>query len=72
MHDWEMELIKNKSLFTGDKRHWTPEEMSLAYHIYNSYHGTRLTDTGCGSCRRSVLANVKRIALGYNNNANDN
>ena len=34
----------------------------MAYRIYNGHYGTVVRDTGCGSCRRSVLSHVFKIA----------
>lgn len=50
--DW----YKNK-----DKRVWQPDELAITYHIYNLYTGESRTDTGCGSCRRSIIANVRGL-----------
>lgn len=62
---WEEELVANLALFNRVKRHWQPDEMALAYRIYNGHHGTALKDSGCGSCRRSVLSHVLKLAENY-------
>ena len=63
--NWEEELKANIHLFNRVKRNWQPDEMALAYRIYNGYNGTALRDTGCGSCRRSVLAHLFKLAENY-------
>jgi hypothetical protein len=63
--NWEEELKANIHLFNRVKRNWQPDEMALAYRIYNGYNGTVLIDTGCGSCRRSVLAHCVKIAKDF-------
>jgi hypothetical protein len=67
MKDWEIDLIKNIHMFSPVKRVWQPDEMALAYRIYNGHYGTALRDTGCGSCRRSVLAHCLKIVENYRN-----
>ena len=62
---WEEELALNADLFESPKKTWSGEEMALAYRIYNGHHGTVLRDTGCGSCRRSVLAHCVKIAKDF-------
>jgi len=62
MEDWKEELENNLDLFVAVKRNWQPDELSMAYRIYNGHYGTVVRDTGCGSCRRSVLSHVFKIA----------
>jgi hypothetical protein len=62
MEDWQILLDENLDLFKPVKRTWTPEEMQKAYFIYNGHYGKSLRDTGCGSCRRSVLQHLFNIA----------
>jgi len=73
---WQDELRANLGLFNGKKRQWQPEELAIAYRVYNGYYGTALRDTGCGSCRRSVLAHCHKIAVKFASevppNLNDN
>jgi hypothetical protein len=59
---WQEELEQNISLFDEPKKNWSGDELALAYRIYNGYNGTYLVDTGCGSCRRSVIAHCMKIA----------
>lgn len=62
---WQEELAQNIHLFDEPKKIWQPEEMALAYRIYNGHNGTVLRDTGCGSCRRSVIAHCMKIAQDF-------
>jgi hypothetical protein len=39
---------------------WKAEEMAEAYRIVNLLTGSTRKDTGCGSCRRDCLAQLKR------------
>lgn len=59
---WEEKLKANLSKFSSDRRTWTPEELALAYEIDNEANGLRNRDTGCGSCRRAVIARVRKLA----------
>jgi len=67
MEAWEEELIRNINIFAPVKKVWQPEEMAIAYRVYNGHNGTALRDTGCGSCRRSVIAHCLKIAETYRN-----
>ena len=60
--DWKTDMAANIGLFDGKKRQWQPDEMQIAYRIYNNYYGSNVIDSGCGSCRRSVLAHCYKIA----------
>lgn len=60
--EWKEELEQNLDLFKPVKRNWQADELAMAYRIYNGYYGTALRDTGCGSCRRSVLQHLIKIA----------
>ena len=62
MEAWEQELRNNLHLFEPVKKVWQPDVMAIAYRVYNGHYGTALRDTGCGSCRRSVLAHCLKIA----------
>ena len=62
---WEEEVKANLELFQEAKKNWNGDEMALAYRIYNGHNGTALRDTGCGSCRRSVIAHCIKIAAGF-------
>lgn len=68
---WQEELKANLNLFNGNKRQWQPEELAIAYKIYNGHYGTNLRDTGCGSCRRSVLAHCHKIAQKFASEVGD-
>jgi hypothetical protein len=70
MEAWEQELRNNLHLFEPVKKVWQPDEMAIAYRVYNGHYGTALRDTGCGSCRRSVLAHCLKIAEKYREQAN--
>lgn len=59
---WEEDIEKHLHLFAPDKRNFQPEELYVAYRIYNSYYGTNMRDTGCGSCRRSIISHCRKIA----------
>jgi|LakMenEpi03Aug12_release.lakeMendotaPanAssembly.Ray.scaffolds.fasta_scaffold2739410_2 hypothetical protein len=70
MEDWKVELETNIDLFQPVKRNWQPDELAIAYRIYNGYYGTAIRDTGCGSCRRSVLQHLIKIAEEYRKSRN--
>ena len=65
---WEDQLKANLHLFDGKKTVWQSEELALAYEIWNganaAKHGFRV-DTGCSSCRRSIVQGVVKLALQY-------
>ena len=68
MQAWEIELTHNLEMFTSDKKNWTPEELQMAYRIWNGALGEKhgyKHDTGCGSCRRDVVVGVRKFALQY-------
>jgi hypothetical protein len=65
---WQEELIQNLHLFQGPKKNWDANELAIAYRIYNGHNNTHLVDTGCGSCRRSVIAHCLKIAEGFKQN----
>jgi hypothetical protein len=67
MKDWEVLLNDNLHLFKGEKRVYVPEDLKIAYQIYNGHYGKTLRDTGCGSCRRSVIAHCTKIAEDWRN-----
>ena len=46
---------------TDLKKVWHPEEMATTYNIYNLHFGAALRDTGCNSCRRSVVVHVRKL-----------
>ncbi len=56
---------QHKSWFEGDKKIWQPEEVAVAYVIFNLETGENRVDTGCGSCRRAVVTRVKKLFLQY-------
>ncbi len=62
---WQEELEANLELFQEQKKNWSAEEMAMAYRIYNGHHGTVLKDSGCGACRRSVIAHCLNIAKNF-------
>ena len=48
--------LKREDLLKQTSRSYTNEEMDVIFQLYNSYNpGAKKTDTGCGSCRRTVL-----------------
>jgi hypothetical protein len=60
----EIELIElGKRMFNGIKAHWTGEDLTQIYAIYNKIHGTNEQDTGCGSCRRNHINSVRNIYM---------
>ena len=65
---WQEELQANSHLFDGKKSLWQPEELALAYKIWNAAnagtHGFRI-DTGCSSCRRAIVSGVVKLAQQY-------
>jgi len=58
---WEDKLKENLHTFSPERRTWTPQELALAYEIDNEANGLRNRDTGCGSCRRAVIARVRKL-----------
>ena len=63
--DWKEELKLYKSKFDGKKDYWEPEEVALAYRIWNGAHAEQFgnrVDTGCNSCRRTVIIGVMKLA----------
>jgi hypothetical protein len=56
---------QHKSWFETDKKIWQPEEVAVAYAIFNLETGENRRDTGCGSCRRAVVTRVKKMFLQY-------
>lgn len=55
-------LEKHKDWFaTKDKKVWQPEELAITYEIFNLHFGENRVDTGCGSCRRSVINHVRKM-----------
>jgi hypothetical protein len=63
MIDEVKELLLAHSDWFKDKtkRVWQPEELALTYHIFNLHFGENRKDTGCGSCRRSIISNVRGL-----------
>lgn len=43
------------------KKVWQPEELAHAYVIYNLHTGDSRHDTGCSSCRRSIIKTLKNL-----------
>jgi hypothetical protein len=46
---------------TNGKKIWQPEELLYTYQIFNLHFGENRQDTGCGSCRRSVVNHVRKL-----------
>lgn len=70
MH-WQEKLQLHKDKFDGTKKIWHPEEIALAYEIWNEANSGKFlpkTDTGCGSCRRAVITGVVKLAQSTFNN----
>ena len=65
---WEEELKANLELFQEQKKNWSGDELAMAYRIYNGFNNVHLVDTGCGSCRRSVIAHCMKIAKDFKQN----
>jgi len=62
---WEEELKTNLQLFTTAKNYWTPEEIQMAYRVWNGANASQFgprVDTGCSSCRRSIVQGCRKIA----------
>jgi hypothetical protein len=55
----------HKDWFLTNKKIWQPEEVAVAYVIFNLETGENRVDTGCGSCRRAVVTRVKKLFLQY-------
>jgi hypothetical protein len=55
----------NGHLYTPKKRIWTADELALTYHLYNLHWNESRVDTGCGSCRRSIIAHVRKLYENY-------
>ncbi len=62
---WQEELEANINLFQEPKKNWSGDELAMAYRIYNGFNNTNLVDTGCGSCRRSVISHCLNIAKNF-------
>jgi hypothetical protein len=65
---WQDKLQANITLFDGKKSMWLPEELALAYEIWNGAHSAqfgRRVDTGCSSCRRTIVQGVVKLAQQY-------
>jgi hypothetical protein len=58
-----LELLAARPEWYADttKRIWQPDELAYTYVIYNLYYGENRRDSGCGSCRRSVIAHVRKL-----------
>jgi hypothetical protein len=57
-------LEENKDVFIPSKTFFTPDEMALAYRIWNTAHAIKhgyRTDSGCSSCRRSIVQGVLKL-----------
>jgi len=62
---WQEKLQLHKDKFDGKKSAWHPEEIALAYEIWNEANADRFqakVDVGCGSCRRAVINGVVQLA----------
>lgn len=62
---WQEQLRLHKEKFNGTKNTWHPEEITLAYLIWNEANADKFppkVDTGCGSCRRAVITGVVKLA----------
>ncbi len=62
---WQEQLRLHKEKFNGTKNAWHPEEIALAYLIWNEANAGKFppkVDTGCGSCRRAVITGVVKLA----------
>ena len=71
MKVWEEELEKHRDWFMTKKNTWQPEEMAIAYFVFNAYHTENTpnfqprVDTGCPSCRSAVVTGCRKIAAKY-------
>ena len=52
---------QHRAWFETDKKIWQSEELQVVYLIFNLATGENRRDTGCGSCRRSVVNRVKKM-----------
>jgi hypothetical protein len=62
---WEEKLKANLNMFDGTKKIWLPEELALAYEIWNGANGEKhgyRQDTGCSDCRRAIVKGVAKLA----------
>jgi len=62
---WQELLTLHKDKFDGKKNMWHPEEIALAYQIWNDAYRDKFpqrVDVGCGSCRRAVINGVVNLA----------
>jgi hypothetical protein len=59
----EEHFQENGHLFEAVKRVWQPDQLAYAYLLYNLITGENRGDTGCGSCRRAVIAKVRGTYL---------
>jgi len=54
-------LEQHGQWFQVEKRIWQPQELQIVYTIFNLATGENRRDTGCGSCRRAVIAKVRKM-----------
>ena len=57
-------LEENKDVFVPNKNYFTPDEIQTAYRIWNTAHAIKhgyRTDSGCSSCRRSIVQGVLKL-----------
>jgi hypothetical protein len=62
---WQEKLTLHKDKFDGKKSAWHPEEIALAYEIWNEANVDKFppkVDVGCGDCRRAVINGVVKLA----------
>lgn len=45
--------------FKFPKAKWELEDIIIIYQLYNELNNTDKKDTGCSSCRRETILNVK-------------
>jgi hypothetical protein len=54
-------LLAHPELFHLSRRVYHGEDLALCYRIYNLHYGENRMDSGCGSCRRSVINHLKKL-----------
>jgi len=63
---WKQLIQDNIAMLTDPKKKvWQPDELFIVYEIVNLHDGTNEADTGCGMCRRSKVARVRKIVETY-------
>lgn len=58
----EFERLGNKTLGMTT---WSAEDLGIAYSLYNLIYESNKKDSGCPSCRRSVISGIRNAWKKY-------